>query len=140
MRAWCTSSRAAVPTSPADFPGGRRSAGSRASATAPDVTMETHAQAAALLRKRARAVARAHPELAAALGAQFGPAFHGYATSRPGPAPGCAAADAEEFARYLRGAGQDRSREVRRAARRVANTAGTWPLRARRRRPASQDG
>ena len=97
-------------------------------------------QAAALLRKRARAVARAHPELAAALGAQFGPAFDGYATSRPGPAPRCTAADAEEFVRYLRGAGQDRNREVRRAARRVANTAGTWPLRARRRRPASEDG
>src|SRR5262249_38050877 len=73
-------------------------------------------QAAALVHKRARAVARAQPELAAALGGEFGPAFHGYAASRPGPAPGCPAADAEEFARYLRRAGQGRGREVRRAA------------------------
>ena len=77
-------------------------------------------QAAALVRKRARAVARAQPELAVALGREFGPAFHLYATSRPGPAPGCTAADAGEFARYLRGAGQGRGREVRRAAARVA--------------------
>jgi uncharacterized protein len=87
-------------------------------------------QAAALLRKRARAVARAQPELAAALGAEFGPAFHGYAAGRAGPAPGCTAADAEEFARYLRGAAQGRDREVRRAASRV-----TRASRGARRRP-----
>ena len=87
-------------------------------------------QAAALVRKRARAVARAQPKLAAALGAEFGPAFHGYATGRAGATPGCTTADAEQFARYLRGDGLGRGREVRRAASRV-----TRASRGARRRP-----
>ena len=73
-------------------------------------------QAAALVRKRARAVAGARPELAAARGAEFGPAFRRYADVHPGP-PGCTQADAVEFARYLRGSGWRWHREVRRAAR-----------------------
>jgi hypothetical protein len=75
-------------------------------------------QAAALVRKRARAVARAQPELAAALGPAFDPAFRAYVSSRPGGTPGCTAADAEAFARYLRDSGQARARDVRRAVRR----------------------
>jgi hypothetical protein len=70
-------------------------------------------QAAALIRKRARSVARAQPELAGALGVEFWPAFHRYAGARPGP-PGCTQADAVEFARYLRRSGWRWNREVRR--------------------------
>ena len=77
-------------------------------------------QAAALVSKRGRAVARAQPGLAAALGPGFGPAFGSYVTSRPGPRPGCAADDAREFARHLLRSGP--SRDIRRAARRVART------------------
>jgi hypothetical protein len=84
-------------------------------------------QAAALVHKRARAVARAQPELAAALGPDFGAAFRGYATGRPGPAPGCTAADAEDFARYLDGSGHSRNRAVRHAARRVAGNRRKTP-------------
>ena len=73
-------------------------------------------QAAALVRKRARSAARVRPELAAALGAEFGPAFHRYAGAHPGP-PNCAQADAVQFARYLRRSGWRWNREVRRAAR-----------------------
>lgn len=90
-------------------------------------------QAAALLRKRGRSVARAQPDLAAALGPEFGAAFlsyargnaRGYARGRTGPPPGHASDDALEFARYLLGAGGDRcpSAEVRRAARRVTRPA-----------------
>jgi hypothetical protein len=77
-------------------------------------------QAAALIRKRDRIVARTQPELAAALGPEFVPVFHDYVTSQPGPRPGCAAEDAREFARYLLRSAPARRREVRRAARRVA--------------------
>ena len=83
-------------------------------------------QAAALVRKRGRSVARAEPELAAALGEEFGPAFARYAGDLTGPPPGCPAADAREFARYLRRPGRDGSRDVRRAAARVVPA---WPLR-----------
>lgn len=79
-------------------------------------------QAAALLRKRGRAVARAQPELAGALGPAFGEAFEEYVRSRTGRTLDCTATDAREFARYLRGAGGQPhpDAEVRRAARRVA--------------------
>lgn len=91
----------------------------------PDMDAERiRVQAAALIRKRDRIVARAQPELAAALGPEFSLVFHDYATSRPGPRPGCAAEDAREFARYLLRSAPARSREVRRAARRVARR---WP-------------
>jgi hypothetical protein len=80
-------------------------------------------QAAALLRKRGRGVAHAAPDLAVALGPAFRDAFESYARGRPGPPPDCAADDAAEFARYLRGAGAGGrphpDAEVRRAARRV---------------------
>jgi hypothetical protein len=78
-------------------------------------------QAAALLRKRGRAVARAQPELVAALGPEFGLLFESYARGRPGPPPDHAATDAREFARYLRGAGErpHPSADVQRAAWRV---------------------
>lgn len=74
-------------------------------------------QAAALLRKRGRGVAHAEPELAAALGASFGPAFAEYATGRP--QEGGYADDAGAFARYLLSSAYGRDREVRRAARRI---------------------
>lgn len=82
-------------------------------------------QAEALAGKRARAVALAQPELAAALGSGFGPAFTAYASTCL--APGSAAQDAAQFARYLSGTGQDHRREIRRAARRVAGR--RWPAR-----------
>lgn len=81
-------------------------------------------QATALIRKRGRIVARARPELAAALGPEFGLVFHDYVTSQPGPRPRCGTEDAREFARYLLRPAPARSREVRRAARRVAEH---WP-------------
>jgi hypothetical protein len=84
-------------------------------------------QAAALVRKRGRAVSRAQPELAVALGSQFGAAFAGYAGTRP--TPGSAVADAEEFALYLRAGRRTWDRDVRRAARRVM---AVWPPRIRR--------
>jgi hypothetical protein len=87
----------------------------------PDMDAERiRVQAAALIRKRGRIVARAQPELAAALGSEFGLVFHDYVTSRPGPRPGCATEDAREFARYLLRSAPARSRDIRRAARRVA--------------------
>ena len=93
----------------------------------PDMDAERiRVQAAALIRKRDRIVARTQPELAAALGPEFGPVFHDYVTSQPGPWPGCATEDAREFARHLLRSAPARSREVRRAARRVA---GPWPRR-----------
>jgi hypothetical protein len=81
-------------------------------------------QAAVLIRKRGRAVARVRPELAAALGDDFYSAFHGYATGRSGPPPDCATADAREFARYLLRSRPHHSREMRRATRRLARV---WP-------------
>lgn len=80
-------------------------------------------QAAALLRKRGRGVARVQPDLAAALGPGFGRAFLDYAHDRTGPPPDSTAADALEFARYLLGAsgGPHPSAEVRREARRVTH-------------------
>lgn len=74
-------------------------------------------QAAALLRKRGRGVARAQPELAAALGMSFGAAFADYA--RGLPQEGCSADDAAAFARYLLSSQYRRSREVRQAARHI---------------------
>jgi hypothetical protein len=59
-----------------------------------------HAQAQALLRKRARSVARHQPEVAARLGEGFWPAFELYAAQSAPPAGG--AADATAFASYLR--------------------------------------
>ena len=59
-------------------------------------------QAADLLRKRSRSVARRNPELAAALGEDFWPVFQDYDRARTGPPPDCSTADAREFARYLR--------------------------------------
>jgi hypothetical protein len=79
-------------------------------------------QAAALLRKRGRAVARTWPELAAALGPAFGRYFEDYAASGR-PAPGGSAADGRAFARYLLGISRrGLSREVSRAARRTARS------------------
>ena len=85
-------------------------------------------QAASLLRKRGRGVAHAAPDLAVALGPAFRDAFESYARGRAGPPPDCAADDAAEFARYLRGAGAGGrphpDAEVRRAARRVTRSPG----------------
>jgi hypothetical protein len=59
-----------------------------------------HVQAQALLRKRARSVARHQPDVAASLGDGFWPAFEQYgAQSAP---PTSSAADATAFARYIR--------------------------------------
>jgi hypothetical protein len=95
-------------------------------------------QAVALLRKRGRSAARAEPELAAALGREFGAAFAAYAAARlrsspprgasggmngVSPAPGtdvtCSADDAGEFARFLLSSEHGRDREVRRIARHI---------------------
>ena len=59
-----------------------------------------HVQAQALLRKRARSVARHQPDVAASLGDGFWPAFEQYA-ARSAP-PAGSAADARAFAGYLR--------------------------------------
>ena len=59
-----------------------------------------HVQAQALLRKRARSVARHQPDVAASLGEGFWPAFEQYAAQSAPPAG--SAADAKAFARYLR--------------------------------------
>jgi hypothetical protein len=74
-------------------------------------------QATALLRKRGRGVARAEPELAAALGESFGTAFADYA--RGLPQEGCSADDAAAFARCLLSSQYRRGREVRQAARHI---------------------
>ena len=74
-------------------------------------------QATALLRKRGRGVARAEPELAAALGPSFGAVFADYA--RGLPQEGCSADDAAAFARYLMSSEHRRNREVRQAARHI---------------------
>jgi hypothetical protein len=65
-------------------------------------------QAADLLRKRSRSVARRNPELAARLGQDFWPTFQDYDRARTGPPPDCSAADAREFTRYLRRTGRGR--------------------------------
>ncbi len=57
-------------------------------------------QAQALLRKRARSVARHQPDVAATLGEGFWAAFAEYAAQSAPPAGG--AADAEAFASYIR--------------------------------------
>ena len=59
-----------------------------------------HVQAQALLRKRARSVARHEPDVAAKLGEGFWPAFEDYA-AQSAPLVG-GAADAAAFARYIR--------------------------------------
>ena len=59
-----------------------------------------HAQAQALLRKRARSVAKHQPDLAGRLGDGFWSAFEQYA-AQAGPPTG-SAADAKAFARYIR--------------------------------------
>jgi hypothetical protein len=74
-------------------------------------------QAMALLRKRGRGVAHAEPELAAALGASFDPAFAEYATGRP--QEGGYADDAAAFGRHLLSSKYGRDRRVRQAARRI---------------------
>ena len=58
-------------------------------------------QTQALIRKRSRSVARHRPELAASLGADFGPAFQRYAAAEPTP-PANTSSDANRFARYTR--------------------------------------
>jgi hypothetical protein len=78
-------------------------------------------QSAALLRKRARSVALAAPQLAAALGADYGAAFSGYAAGRP--ARGGSAHDAAQFARYLlAGSPYARDRAIRGAAKQIRRT------------------
>lgn len=57
-------------------------------------------QAQALLRKRARSVARHQPDVAASLGDGFWPAFEQYAAQAALPAG--SAADAKAFASYIR--------------------------------------
>jgi hypothetical protein len=57
-------------------------------------------QAQALVRKRARFVARHEPDVAASLGDGFWPAFEQYAAQSAPPAG--TAADAKAFASYLR--------------------------------------
>jgi hypothetical protein len=57
-------------------------------------------QAQALVRKRARSVARHRPNMAASLGDGFWPAFAQYAAQSASPAG--SAADAKAFARYIR--------------------------------------
>jgi hypothetical protein len=74
-------------------------------------------QSAALLRKRGRSLARAEPELAAALRREFGAAFAAYAAGKP--QAGWAADDAAEFARFLLKSEHARDAEVRRAARHI---------------------
>jgi hypothetical protein len=59
-----------------------------------------HVQAHALLRKRARSVARHQPDLSASLGDGFWPAFEQYAAQSAPPAG--SAADAQAFASYIR--------------------------------------
>ena len=70
--------------------------------TAPPTGMATervHIQAQALVRKRARSVARHQPDVAASLGDGFWPAFAQYAAQSAPPAG--SAADAKAFARYI---------------------------------------
>jgi hypothetical protein len=57
-------------------------------------------QAQALVRKRARSVARHQPDLAVSLGDGFWPAFEQYAAHSAPPTG--SAADAMAFARYIR--------------------------------------
>jgi hypothetical protein len=57
-------------------------------------------QAQALLRKRARSVARHQPDVAARLGDGFWPAFERYAAQSAPPTG--SAADARAFASYIR--------------------------------------
>ena len=59
-----------------------------------------HIQAQALLRKRARSVARHQPDVAASLGDGFWPAFERYAAQSV--LPTSTAADAKAFASYIR--------------------------------------
>lgn len=75
-------------------------------------------QAAALIRKRARAAAHVQPQLAAVLDAAFWPEFSRYAAGTP--SPGSAGADAAQFAGSLRTGGRRFDRATRRAAQRVA--------------------
>jgi hypothetical protein len=76
-------------------------------------------QATALLRKRSRSVASRAPTLAAALGANFWPAFQDYDATRAGPPPADSATGTRDFARFLTtAAGRAHATpEVRRAAR-----------------------
>ncbi len=71
--------------------------------TAPPAGMaqeRVRVQAQALLRKRARSVARHQPDVAASLGDGFWPAFEQYAAQAALPAG--SAADAKAFASYIR--------------------------------------
>ncbi len=68
--------------------------------------MRLRAAGEALLRKRARAAARAWPVLARSLGAEFDPLFTMFAAVTPLPRRGGPLADGRGFARFL--AAQDR--------------------------------
>jgi hypothetical protein len=70
---------------------------------APPAGMDTERvriQARALVRKRARSVARHQPDVAAKLGDGFWPAFEQYAAQSAPPAD--STADAKAFASYIR--------------------------------------
>ena len=94
--------------------------------------VRVQAQAAALVAKRARIVARAEPELAAALGASYRAAFRDYAGRQAEGWPGSTAAEARAFGEYLLGPGQQwwrdagHGREIRRVARQVAGRRRPW--------------
>jgi hypothetical protein len=66
-------------------------------------------QAAALVAKRAGAVARHRPDVVERLGGRYREVFAAYAAARPKP-PGGSAADADAFAGWLREAGYGRPR------------------------------
>jgi hypothetical protein len=63
-------------------------------------------QAQALLAKRRRVAQRAWPELAGALGPDFGAAFDDYALANPRRATASGRADAVAFAEHLRSTGR----------------------------------
>src|SRR5260370_12910392 len=80
-------------------------------------------QAAALVRKRGRSVARAWPELAVSLGSAYGRYFRDYAATTAGPPPGGSAADGAAFASYLlRHHRESLPRDAVRAARQAGPT------------------
>ena len=87
-----------------------------------------HIQAQALLRKRARSVARHQPDVAASLGDGFWPAFQRYAAADPTP-PANTSSDAQRFARHVR-----KSYRSRRLIRLVS----AWDRRGRRQVRACQ--
>jgi hypothetical protein len=92
-------------------------------------------QAAALVRKRGRAVARAWPELTMSLGPAYGRFFNDYAAAAalaPPSPPGGSAADGAAFASYLlRHRKEGLSRDAVRAARQAARGRRRLPRRER---------